>query len=265
MHYVWKEWKENRKGKGLWLSFAFIVLVSLTLMFRTAGISADQGFYVLLVNLFDMLIYIIPILALFLGAFSIYQEKVQKTLVMILTRKDSFFTFLINKSLAVQSIILIPTIIWFFIYLLPLKFRFIIDWKSYVIFVLVILAITFIFTQIGVLIGCLSQTKMQIVGFAVVIWFYFFFLHDFLLLFFLPNVTYDNVKLFSLVYFLNPLQTGRMYLESALGLYNFDHMSKLLQSFMWLKPYYFLIGNLLLLSLVSFFGALFFHRKEGTE
>ncbi len=32
-----------------------------------------------------------------------------------------------------------------------------------------------------------------------------------------------------------------MFLESSLGIYNFDHMSKLIQSFMWVKPVIFLI------------------------
>ena len=26
MHYIWKEWKENIRGKGLWLALSIIVL-----------------------------------------------------------------------------------------------------------------------------------------------------------------------------------------------------------------------------------------------
>lgn len=265
MHYVWKEWKESIRGKGLWLSFAIIILVSLSLMFRTSSVSIDQGFYVLLINLFDAFIYIIPILALFLGAFSIYQEKIQKTLIMLLTRKDTFFSFLLKKSIAVQLVILLPVLIWFFAYLAGLKLFFVIDWKSYFTFLLAIVCMMFIFAQIGILIGSICQSKMQIIGFSIVVWFYFFFLHDFILLFFLPDVTYENVKLFSSFYFFNPLQTARMFLESSLGLYNIGHMSKLMETFLWMKPGVFMAVNFAIFVLLSFFGAALFHRKEGSE
>ena len=122
MYYIWKEWKENIRSKGLWLALASVILVSILMLISSAGMGFEQGFYVLLVNLFDSLIYIIPILCLFLGAFSIFQEKEQKTLVMLLSRQESFLTFLLKKSIGIQIVLIAPVLIWFFIYLLPLKF-----------------------------------------------------------------------------------------------------------------------------------------------
>lgn len=265
MYYIWKEWKENIKGKGLWISFGIIVLVSISLLFKSSALSFEQGFNVLLINLFDAFVYFIPIICLFLGAFTLFQEKEQKTLIMLLTGRDSFNSFLFKKSAAVQVIFTVPIILWFFLYLLPIKFFFQIDGIGYIAFLLSLICLIMIFTQLGILIGSISRSKMQIVGFTVAVWFYFFFLHDFILLSFLPDVSYENVKLFSAFYFLNPLQAARMFLESSLGVYSFDHMSKLLQSFMWLKPSLFLAGNLAILLLISYFIAAVFHRKEGTE
>lgn len=265
MHYIWKEWKENIKGKGLWLSFAIIVLVSISLLFRSSALSFDQGIYVLLINLFDAFIYFIPILCLFLGAFALFQEKEQKTLIMLLTRRDTFTTFLFKKSVAVQTVLLVPIILWFFLYLVPLKFVFHIDWGAYLTYLLCIICLVLVFTQLGIFIGSVSRSRMQIVGFTIGVWFYFFFIHDFILLSFLPDVSYENVKLFSSVYFLNPMQATRMFLETSLGVYSFGHMSKLLQSFMWLKPSIFLMGNAGLLVMASFAAGTAFHRKEGSE
>ena len=265
MHYIWKEWKENIKGKGLWVFIGIIVLVSLFLLFKSSTLSFDQGLYVLLINLFDAIIYFIPIFCLFLGAFALFQEKEQKTLIMLLTRRDDFTSFLFKKSIAIQTVLIAPILIWFFLYLLPIKFFFQIDAISYVSFLLSLVTLVIVFTQLGILIGSISRSRMQIVGFSVAIWFYFFFLHDFILLSFLADVSYENVKLFSSVYFLNPLQAARMFLESSLGVYNFEHTSKLLQSFMWMKPILFLIGNLVIFLLISFVGAAIFHRKEGSE
>jgi ABC-2 type transport system permease protein len=106
---------------------------------------------------------------------------------------------------------------------------------------------------------------MQIVGYCLFIWFYFFFMHDFLLLSLLPAVTYDNVQWFSIAYFLNPLEAVRMFLETGMGVYSFGHMSKLMQTFMWTKPVFFLFGNLAFWLVVTTGVGVIFHRKEGFE
>ena len=265
MHYIWKEWKENIRGKGLWLALSIIVLISISILFRSSVLSFDKGFYVLLINLFDTIIYFIPILCLFIGAFSIFQEKEQKTLIMLLTKKDNYASFLVRKSLGLYVVVLVPLIIWFFLYLLLLKFNFQLDIESYLIFVAAIVCLSLVFLQMGAAIGSFSRSRMQIIGYTIFVWFYFFFLHDFILLSFLPDVTHENVKLFSSAYFLNPLQAVRMFLETGMGVYSFGHMSRLMEKFMWTKPVFFLLGNLLIWLAVSFGIAIVFNRKEGYE
>jgi ABC-type transport system involved in multi-copper enzyme maturation permease subunit len=265
MHYIWKEWKENIRGKGLWLALSIIVLISISILGYSTALSFDKGFYVLLLNLFDTIIYFIPILCLFIGAFSIFQEKEQKTLIMLLTKKDTYASFLVGKSLGLYSVVLIPLLSWFFIYLLFLKFTFELDIKAYFIFILAIVTMAIVFLQMGAAIGSFSRSRMQIIGYTIFVWFYFFFLHDFLLLSFLPGITNENVKLFSIGYFLNPLQSVRMFLETGMGVYSFGHMSRLLQAFMWTKPIFFLLGNLLFWLTASITTAIVFHRKEGFE
>ncbi|WP_404330529.1 ABC transporter permease [Mesobacillus maritimus] len=265
MNYIWKEWKESIRSKGLWLSLGIIIIVSLLMLSRSSGLGFDQGFYILLINLFEGLIYFIPILCLFLGAFSIFQEKEQKTLVMLLTRQESTLSFLLKKSIAIQAVLLVPIFIWFFIYLIPLKVSFVVDFSHYFLFVVALIGFMLVFTQIGVFIGSISRSRMQITGIAVVVWFYFFFLHDFMLLSILPTITHDNVQLFSVAYFLNPIQAVRMFLESGLGLYSFGNMSRLLESFMWLSPPVFFGINLLFWMGISFTLAVLLHRKEGFE
>ncbi|NMD72342.1 ABC transporter permease subunit [Bacillus sp. DNRA2] len=265
MHYIWKEWKENIRGKGFWLSLAIILLVSVSLLFNASTLSFEQGFYVLLINLFDAFIYFIPILCLFLGAFAVFQEKEQKTLIMLLTRRDDYKSFLLKKSLAIHACLIGPIFLWFLIYLVPLKFLFELEFASYFTFLISLICLLMIYNQIGIMIGSISRSKMQIVGFTIALWFYFFFLNDFILLSFLSDVSYENVKVFSSIYFLNPLQASRIFLESSLGVYSFEHMSKLLKSFMWLKPGVFLLINTTMLVLLSYILAVVFHRKEAAE
>lgn len=183
----------------------------------------------------------------------------------VVNKKRYVYRLFIKKTIAVQTLLIIPIVAWFLIYLLPIKFLFEIDFISYGALIVSFICLTLVFTQLGMMIGSVSRSKMQIVGFAVAIWFYFFFLHDFILLSFLSDVSYDNVKFFSIVYFLNPISAARIFLESALGTYNFDHMSKLLQTFMWLKPGIFLLINVCFYMIVSFAIGVVFHRKEGKE
>lgn len=265
MYYIQKEWKENIRGKGLWLASGIIILLSISMMFKSSVLSVDQGFYFLLLHLFDTLVYFIPVLTLFLGAFSVFQEKEQKTLVMLLTKRETFSSFLWKKSISIWVIFLVPVLAWFFIYLVPLKFLLIIDFKSYLFFLVALSSIIIIFLQFGALIGSISRSRMQIVGLTVFVWFYFFFLHDFIMLSFLEKVTYENVKLFSFFYFLNPFQAARVYLEGGIGVLSVGHMSKLLQTFLWTKPTFFLVGCLVFWVAVSYLLSVLFHRKEGVE
>jgi len=265
MHYIWKEWKENIRGKGLWLSLSIIVLLSISILFRSSALAFDKGFYILLINLFDTIIYFIPLLCLFIGAFSIFQEKEQKTLTMLLTKKDNYGSFLLKKSLGLYTVVLIPLLIWFFLYLVFIKFQYQLDIKAYLVFIASILILSLLFIQMGAAIGSFSRSRMQILGGTIFVWFYFFFLHDFILLSFLPDVSYETVKLFSILSFINPLQAIRIFLETGMGVYSFGHMSKLLQEFMWTKPIFFLLGNIAFWLLVSFSTAVLFNRKEGYE
>ncbi|WP_176167250.1 ABC transporter permease [Mesobacillus jeotgali] len=265
MFFIWKEWKENIRGKGLWLAIGTVMLVSVLLLVRSSALSYDQGFYILLINLFDTLIYFIPILSLFIGAFSIFQEKEQKTLVMLLTRQESYMTFLLKKSAGLHAVLLAPLFGWFFIFFIPLKVFFKTEVGTYFVFILSVSVLMMIFTQIGALIGSISRSRMQIAAIAVITWFYFFFLHDFALLSMIQDVSHENVKLFSIAYFLNPIQAVRLYLETGLGIYSFGHMSHLLKSFMWLQPGVFLGACLLFWMAASFTCSVLLHRKEGSE
>ncbi|PLR79027.1 copper ABC transporter permease [Bacillus sp. V3-13] len=265
MYYIWKEWKESIRGKGFWLAGIIIVVLSAALLFQSSVLSFDKGFYIVLINLFDAFIYVIPVLCLFLSAFSVYQEKEQKTLIMLLSKQESYFTFLVKKSLAIHVVLTGLILIWFFIYLVPLKFYFQPDLSAYLTFIFAVLCLMIVFIQIGAFIGSIGRSKIQIVGFTVLIWFYFFFLHDIVLLSLLPDVSYENVKLFSAAFFLNPIQAVRVYLESGLGVYTSGHMSKLFESFLWTKPAIFLTANLVIWLTISMAASVTMHRKEGYE
>lgn len=229
-----------------------IVLVSVIVLLQSRSFPPEQGFEVFLLSLYEMNVYLIPLLSLFLASFSIMQEKENKTLMMLVTKKESYGSFLLKKSIAVQAVTLLVVIGWYFVFALPMKIFLVFHVAAFLAFLLATLVLLLVFNQIGVFLGSVCSTRMQLVGANIFTWFFLVFLLDLGFLYSLPSVSYDNVKVFSLFYFLDPLHTLHFYLETALGLFPLDHLSRLMQKMVWLAPAKFLLLDFVIWSALAF-------------
>ncbi|MDL2343038.1 ABC transporter permease subunit [Deinococcus sp. MIMF12] len=263
MHYVWKEALEQTRGRGLWLGLGLVTLISLFLVAEARGYPSDLGFEALLMGLFDMNVYLLPLLAMFLSSFSVYQERELKTLLILLTRRESNFSFLYRKSLALQLIIILAFVSLYLLLALPMKFSLLFRPDSFLAFLLILAAFLLIFVQIGVFLGSVCRNKMQLIGANIVTWFVLVFLLDLAYMYFLPLVDYGNVQIFSWLYFLNPLHALRMTLENQLGLFTMTGLSRMMQGLVFLPPVAFTVINVVLWPLV-FFG-LALAARQGAQ
>ncbi|CAG7641530.1 hypothetical protein PAESOLCIP111_04242 [Paenibacillus solanacearum] len=239
--YVWKEWKEMSRSKGLWMALIVVAVLSVLMLLQSRTLPSDQGFRVFLLSLYEMNVYLIPLLGLFTASFSILQEKEQKTLHMLLTKKESYGRFLLRKSAAVQCVTAAVYMIWYLMLVLPLRLNFAFDFPAYFHFLLAIAALLFVFNQIGIGLGCLCGTRMQLIGANLLVWFTLIFLSDLAFLYVLPGVTHANIFAFSLFYFVDPLHTFHFYLETSLGFLPHGHLSRLMEQMVWLPPRMFLL------------------------
>lgn len=262
MPYIWKEYLEQIRGKGLWLGLAMMMLTSLFLISEARFFPEELGFQALLISIFDMNIYLIPLFALFLSSFSLFQEKELKTEMILLTKKESFFTFLLKKTVSIQLVIISTFIVGFLILAIFMKFFVGFDAFSFIIFLFVMTGLLFIFNQIGIFLGTLSKSKMQLVGADILVWFFLIFLLDLIFIYFLPAVTFDNIGIFSWLYFLDPLHSLRFFLETKLQLFSLDNLSTMMEHFVFMSPTIFLIINLVLWPIL-FFVLTLFVRKSG--
>lgn len=261
MIYVWKDWKEQSRGKGIWLSLSIVILVSLFVLFQSRTLPLQQGFQVFLLSLHEMNVYLLPILSMFMASFSVLQEKEQKTLLILLTKKESYVSFLLKKSLAIQTISLGVFMGWYFLLALPSKFVFLLNANHFIGFLFSTAALLLIFNQFGILWGTVCSNRMQVVGANLFTWFFFTFLMDLISLYILPYIDYENVKIFSVLFFLNPVHTLHFYLETSLGLFPLDHMSRLMDKMVWLSPRTFLILNMVFWMGLSIFLSIVLERK----
>lgn len=265
MPYIWKEWLEQVRSKGLWFGLAMLMLTSLVLIAEARDFPADLGFEVLLLSLFDMNLYLIPLFAMFLASFSIFQEKELKTDMILLTKKESTFTFLCRKSLAIQFSLLAAFVgaylILAFFMIGFLSFHML----SFIHFIIGLIVLVVIFNQIGIFLGTISKTKMQLISINILMWFFVVFLIDLILLYVLPSITFDNLRLFSWIYFLDPMHTVRFYLEVQLGMFSMSHMSRLMEKLVFMDSWIFLLINAFGWPLVFFVLALLYKKRGGNH
>lgn len=247
MTYIEKEWKEQSRGKGIWLSLGMVALVSLFILLQSRSLPAEEGFEVFLLSLYEMNVYLLPLLSMFLASFAIMQEREQKTLTILLTKKESYLSFYLKKSVAVQGITLGVFLGWYFIFALPMKLLLSFHAQSFLVFLVAVGSLLVIFNQIGLFLGSICNTRMQLVGANIFVWFFFVFFIDLAFLYFLPSVTNENIFAFSWAYFLHPLHTIHFYLETSLGLFSTEHMSRLMEKLVWMSPAKFLLVDLAVL------------------
>lgn len=262
MAYLWKEALEQARGKGLWLGIGILMLTSIFLIGEARSFPEELGFEAHLLSLFDMNLYILPLLAMFLSSFSIFQERELKTSMILLTKKESYLSFLLKKSFSIQAVIVSVFVLAYFVLALFMKGFLAFNITGFLQFLLVIIIFLVIFNQLGILLGTICKTKMQLAGANVLTWFFIVYLVDLMFLYFLPLITFDNIRLFSWLYFLDPIHALRFYLESSLGLFGLSDMSRMMEGFVFMEPWIFLVINILLWPAV-FFGLAIFIRKGG--
>lgn len=264
MAYIWKEWLEQVRGKGLWIGVGMLMLASIFLIAEARNYPADLGFEALLLSLFDLNVYFIPLFGIFLASFSIYQEKELKTEMILLTKKESYLSFFLKKSLAVQLTLISTFIGAYLILALFMKGFLAFHLTSFLYFLLIVIVFLFIFIQLGLLLGSIAKTRMQLIGINIIIWFMVVFLIDLIFLYYLPAVTYHNVETFSWLYFLEPVHALRFFLETKFELFSLSHLSQLMEKFLVMEIWKFVLVNAILWPIV-FTGLAQIFRKTGAK
>ncbi|MEX2414584.1 MAG: copper ABC transporter permease, partial [Paenibacillaceae bacterium] len=205
MTYLMKEWKEQSRGKGLWLGFSMIVIISLFILLESRTLPSEHGFTMFLLSLYEMNMLLIPLISLFISSFALMQEKELKTLLILTTKKESYVSFLIKKSWSIQVITIGLFASWYLLLAILAKASLDFNGLHFLYFLITNTVLLIIFNQIGLFLGSICTHRMQLVGATIFTWFLFVFLIDLIFLYLLPWVNDDNVPIFSVFFFLDPL------------------------------------------------------------
>lgn len=241
------------------------MLVSIFLFLEARDFPLEFGFSALLLSLHEMNLYLIPLLCLFIASFAVMQEKELKTLMMIMTKKESYRSFLMKKSIAIHVIIGGIFVAWYFLMAIPMKLFFAFTISDFMSFIITTLIFVVIFNQIGLMLGSICSTRMQLIGANIFTWFLFVFIFDLLFLNLLPSVSYENVRLFSYFYFSDPLHALTFYLETSLSAFPLENLSRMMKKLVWMAPWKFVLWNLLLWVVVCFECSIWLRSRGERE
>src|SRR5699024_7972341 len=163
-----------------------LMLTSLFLIAEARSFPADLGFEVLLLSVFDMNLYLIPLFTMFLASFSIYQETELKTDMILLSKIESAMSFLFSNSMSIKFSLLAAFVGAYFIFAFFMIGFLSFHIMSFVHFIIGLIVFVIIFNQIGIFLGTISRTKMQLISINILTWFFVVFLIDLIFLYILP-------------------------------------------------------------------------------
>jgi ABC-type transport system involved in multi-copper enzyme maturation permease subunit len=263
MLFLLKEWKEMYRSKIVGSSIFLILSVSLLIIRQMISYNSEITLSQLFVPLFQANMYFIPLLSMIIASFSIQQEKLQKTMPILLTRYVSPMQFFWQKSLSIHVIMGSIIGISYLLITLFSKFYVQVSFMPFIYFLLSIIFISMIFNQLGCFLGYITENRIRLLSYILIIWLFYLFIYDLILIYFVPSIHSSDVFLFSIFYFLSPINTMRYFLNVKLNVFDMDSFSLMFDHVTFHSPTLILFLNLLFYLGISYGLGLLALKKGG--
>ncbi|MBR2565415.1 MAG: ABC transporter permease subunit [Paenibacillus sp.] len=202
-------------------SYSFLILFctfSLSLLLLNAQ-NPVQGYSGATGSMLNLILYLLPLMTLFLGSFSLTAEKEDGSWQLLSTYPIGTLSFITGKYVGLAAVLLI--IVSFGYGLMGLVSGLLgnpIDLLTYLLFLAFSCGLILLFLSIALLIGSLSRNRWQALTISVSIWFFAVIGWPALLLAVLGLMPYLWIKpLLVLLTFLNPAELVRLYIVIKLG------------------------------------------------
>lgn len=179
-----KELLESIRSR--WLTTFMLVFGLLALLISFFGLSAlgvggYQGFNKVTASLLNLVLYLLPLIALVMGAAAIAGEKESGSLHVLLTQPVNKSEVIIGKFFGLALALVAALLTGFG------GAGVVIAWKTgvvnigdYFVFILLSLVLAMVFLSVAVLISVISARRSQALGLAIFAWFIMILVYDFL-------------------------------------------------------------------------------------
>ncbi|WP_366296098.1 ABC transporter permease [Paenibacillus sp. AN1007] len=202
-------------------AYSFLVLFctfSLSLLLLNAQ-NPVQGYSGATGSMLNLILYLLPLMTLFLGSFSLTSEKEDGSWQLLSTYPIGTLSFITGKYVGLAAVLL--TIVAFGYGLRGLISGLLgnpVDLLTYVLFLAFSCGLVLLFLSIALLVGSLSRNRWQALTISVSIWFFAIIGWPALLLAVLGLMPYLWIKpLLVVLTFLNPAELVRLYVVIKLG------------------------------------------------
>ena len=202
-------------------SYSFLVLFctfSLSLLLLNAQ-TPVQGYSGTTGSMLNLILYLLPLMTLFLGSFSLTAEKEDGSWQLLSTYPIGTLSFITGKYLGLTAVLLL--IVTFGYGLMGLVSGLLgnpIDLLTYLLFLAFSCGLVLLFLSIALWIGSLSRNRWQALTISVSIWFFSVIGWPTLLLAILGLMPYLWIKpLLVVLTFLNPAELVRLFIVIKLG------------------------------------------------
>ncbi|MGX1830869.1 ABC transporter permease [Paenibacillus taichungensis] len=202
-------------------SYSFLILFcifSLSLLIINSqnfvtGYSGTTG------SMLNLILYLLPLMTLFLGSFSLTSEKEEGSWQLLSTYPIGTMSFIVGKYLGL-SVVLV-TIVTFGYGLMGLLSGWVgspLDVMTYLLFLVFSCGLVLLFLNIALFIGSLSKNRWQALTISVSVWFFAVIGWPTLLISVLGLMPYQWVKpLLAVLTFINPAELVRLFVVIKLG------------------------------------------------
>jgi Cu-processing system permease protein len=202
-------------------SYSFLVLFctfSLSLLLLNAQ-TPVQGYSGTTGSMLNLILYLLPLMTLFLGSFSLTAEKEDGSWQLLSTYPIGTLSFITGKYLGLAAVLLL--IVTFGYGLMGLVSGLLgnpIDLLTYLLFLAFSCGLVLLFLSIALWIGSLSRNRWQALTISVSVWFFAVIGWPTLLLAILGLMPYLWIKpMLVVLTFLNPAELVRLFIVIKLG------------------------------------------------
>ncbi len=181
-----KELRDAVSSSWLILYAALFTVLALGLSYlgqRNLGSVGFENFSRTTASLINLCLLLAPLAALSLGAGAIAGERDRGTLTYLLSQPLDRWELLVGKFVGLSASIVLATVIGFGAAGIIIAFyASTLDVGTYLLFVVLVVALVCVMTGLGLLASVISNTRVQALGIALLIWFVAVFVFDLLLI-----------------------------------------------------------------------------------
>lgn len=202
-------------------AYSFLVLFtvfSLSLLFVNAQ-NIVSGYTGVTGSMLNLILYLLPLMTLFLGSFSLTAEKEEGSWQLLSTYPLGTFSFILGKYFGLAIVLL--TIVSFgygimgvISFIMGMSF----DMITYLLLFALSCGLVLLFLAVAALVGSWSKNRWQALTISVMIWFFTVIAWSTVLISVLGMLPYGWIKpLLTISTFLNPAEFVRLFVVIQLG------------------------------------------------